>query len=53
VVSTIGFSAGALGIGAGVALLVLSSHRESGSSLEAVRLYPLLGPGLVGAAGSF
>jgi hypothetical protein len=56
VVSTIGFSAGALGIGAGVAFLVFASsstHRDSGSPPESGRLFPFFGPGLVGAAGSF
>jgi hypothetical protein len=53
-VSTVGFSAGALGIAAGVTWLVFASSRGgSGSSLDSGRLIPLLGPGLVGAAGSF
>jgi hypothetical protein len=54
VVSTVGFSAGALGVAAGAFWLVFASSRGgSGSSPESGRLVPLLGPGLVGAAGSF
>jgi hypothetical protein len=55
VVSTVGFSAGALGIAAGVTWLAFASSRGDSvaSSPASGRLVPLLGPGLVGAAGSF
>jgi hypothetical protein len=53
VVSTAGFSAGALGVAGGIAWLLFASGRRESAPPPDSGLYPVLGPGLVGAGGSF
>jgi hypothetical protein len=54
VVSTVGFSVGVFGLGAGIAYLLFAPGRGSpGATPESGGVHPLLGPGVAGAVGSF
>jgi hypothetical protein len=54
VVSTVGFSVGVFGVGAGIAyLLLVPSRATAGSAAESARVHPFVGLGVAGAVGSF
>ncbi len=52
-ISTVGFIVAGVGAAGGVTLLLLQPKAESGPPTSGLRIVPLLGPGSVGAAGTF